>query len=214
MEGDDKKANYDGPETLLSDVKDSIPRGIAIIRHHRLLGQDAQAEVKLDQNVEEHTIGGRADFIMTRVAPHRDKVILDGKGSKWRDQYVDARQLLWYAMLYQMRYGHAPDKLGFVFWRFDPDKSLDWVDFTQNDLDGLKAHILETMGNIEGYKRRLSTLPEDEVLSALVEMFPAQPGDKCRLCSYLPVCKEGQGMMGGRKNVPRFDGTGTEDVGL
>ena len=106
----DPKANYKSLDALRKDVLSSIPRGVEIIRHHRLLGLDAAAEVKLDRTIEGHVIGGRADFIMRRVRPHDDLVILDGKGSRHRDKYVDPQQLWWYAMLYRDQHGIMPDR--------------------------------------------------------------------------------------------------------
>lgn len=192
----DPKSNYKSRAALLDDVKQSVPRGLAIIRHHRLIGRDAQAEVKLDIDIGPHRVGGRADFIMTRVGPGSDLVILDGKGSKWREKYVDATQLRWYALLYQKHHGRLPDRLGFVFWRSEPDDAMDWVDINPEEIVALERDILAAMTNMEREWAAIESTPERERLPLLMEHFPAVP-DRfgCKLCSYAPVCPEGRSLL-------------------
>ena len=204
---EDKKVKYASCDEMLADVHETIPRGIRNIRHHRLLGQDALAEVKLDQVVEEHTIGGRCDLLMRRIAPLRDKILLDGKGSKYRGMYVDALQLKWYAMLHRMKFGYMPDRLGFLFWRFEPHESMDWVDCSNNELDELQAHILGVIHEIVAGEALLAADP-----SSLSQAFPARPGDACRFCTYFQLCSEGQKFDSFK--APRPVGSGVEDVGL
>ena len=210
---EDPRANYESPEDLLKDVKSTIPRGLSIIRHYRLLGPDqSEAEVKLDHPVKGHIIGGRADFLIKRDAPYFDRLLLDGKGSKWRDRYVDVRQLKWYALLYRLKYGFLPDKIGFLFWRFEAEEALDWVPFTDADLSELLQSTLDAMNHIEEAKVQLAALEGDAVLPALDKSFPVDPGDRCRLCAFRPVCREGQNFHASKVTVP--DGVGVEDVGF
>jgi hypothetical protein len=204
---DDKKANYASPEALVADVLDAIPRGLRIIKHHRLLGTPAAAEVKLDHQVGPHMIGGRADFIMKRIKPHEDTIIIDGKGSKWRDKYVDERQLRWYAMLYRLKHQTAPDRLGFVYWRFEPEESLDWVACSPSDLDALQAEISGALDKLEADKSALASDP-----ASLPRVFPVKTGDSCRFCAYLALCPEGQKFES--LTAPKHTGTGVDDVGL
>jgi hypothetical protein len=62
-------------------------------------------------------LGGRADFI------HGPKPlwIVDGKGSVHREKYVDSEQLIWYALLHYIKHHVAPDRLGFLHYRFPDD---------------------------------------------------------------------------------------------
>jgi hypothetical protein len=166
-------------------VEETVPRGLISIRRHRLLGVDSRAEVKLDSSFGPHQIGGRADFLIRRLPPDEDVVLLDGKGSKWRESYVDPMQLQWYALLYQARTGKLPDRLGFLYWREEPDKSLDWVPVS---VDGLLKTILETVSEIERGKFHPRVSPE------------------CSRCSYLPSCPEGT-------SIPSPI-TGVEDIGF
>ncbi len=218
----DEKANYHDQESLLQDVAEAIPRGLRTIRSHRLVGVGAGAEVVLDQTYGPHKIGGRADFIIPRVAPHRDLVIIDGKGTKWGRKYVEDQQLLWYGFLHRDKFGRAPDRIGFLFWRFDPAKAVSWTDFSGRDLDALKAEVLATMDRLDraiAELRRLSDSPKahDELRQ---EKFPAQPAFKCGMCSYLKVCEEGQakqGRKGGdfpRRSLVTIPGTGVREFGF
>jgi len=210
----DKASNYKSKEAMLKDVLETIPRGIQIIRYHRLLGTDAEAEVKLDSTIEGHRIGGRADFIMTRIKPQGDRVILDGKGSRHRDKYVDAWQLKWYAMLWREKYSTVPDALGFVFWRYEPAAAMDWVPFEEKDLDELRETVLATATSIEQAKTKIEALPESQRLPVFQEAFPAKPSRDCKLCSYLPLCPEGKAYD--KAALPRafLADAGVDDVGL
>lgn len=174
----EKRSNYDSREALVADVREAVPRGLRSVKHHRLLGPRAEAEVKLDAWFGKHQIGGRADFIFERTAPHKDTVILDGKGSKWRHKFIDPMQVFWYAMLFQEHEHKVPDRVGFLYWRFEPDESVDWVDFDPEDLARLKSDVLATMDKIQA----ASDDGNEEAF------FRAQPGDACRFCSYEGSC--------------------------
>ena len=206
----DPRANYKSRDSLRREIMKAIPRGIGIIRHHRLLGQPADAEVKLDSVIKGHMIGGRADFILRRVKPHGDLVILDGKGSRHREKYVDPHQLWWYAMLHREKFKTLPDRLGFVFWRQEPAESLDWVDFSHKSLDDLLSGVLEAVQHIE---QGAASLNGGKDPALLAQTFPVRPGDKCRLCTYRPVCPEGESFIS-RRMVPDMDVIGVEDVGF
>ena len=210
----DERANYKSKNDLLDDVRESIPRGIEIIRYHRLLGTDAEAEVKLDSWVGGHRLGGRADFIMTRIKPHGDRVILDGKGSKHRDTYVDPWQLKWYAMLYREKHIVAPDGLGFVYWRSKPEESMDWVAFTREDLDLLKEGVLVNATHIDKIKLLLDGVPKEDHPHVLREGFPAKPSQNCRFCSFLAVCREGQAYESASVPAALYGAGGVEDIGI
>jgi len=194
VDWNDEKANYHSRAELLADVRETIPRGLQIIRENRLIGPQADAEVKLDSKFGPHLVGGRADFIIRRVEPHKDLVILDGKGSKWGGKFVEDTQLKWYAVLHRARLNVVPDALGFVFWRFEGEKAITWVKFTSADLDVLQHEILTTMNRVatsidrlQGVSGKLKAF--DELRQ---ELFPAQAGDNCRLCAYADLCEEGK----------------------
>lgn len=196
-----------GPKSLdevLESVRQTIPNGIRTIRHHRLLGLESDAEVKLDSDIGGHRIGGRCDFRIRRLHPLSDQIILDGKGSQYRDRYVDIVQLRWYGMLHRRKFGNLPDQVGFLYWRSEPQNAIDWTTPRVSDIDELETQVLETIRTIETKTR----------LPLASEAFPARPKPfNCRFCSYKPNCPEGQVMTSNDR--PQISSeTGVEDVTL
>jgi PD-(D/E)XK nuclease superfamily len=216
----DEKANFRSLNAVIEAVQEAIPRGLKIIRHHRLVGPEATAEMKLDSKTNGHILGGRCDILVQRVPPHNDTVIVDGKGSKFRDQYVDKRQLRWYAMLFEDHRKRLPDKVGFLYWRSDPETGIDWYEVKPDETAELRQVVFEAMEKIEERKRSLPVAPEptrEQILTA----FPAQPSfDHCKWCNYLSACDEGTRFMANRGKAPLpisegdSDGSGVDDVGL
>lgn len=227
----DEKSNYKSPEALLTDVRNSIPDGVQTIRANRLLGPRMDAEFKLDMRFGRYMIGGRADFIIKRTAPFNDLVILDGKGSKWRDKYVDGKprkkgaqiegtQLKWYATLFREQTGDIPDGLGYIFWKFKGEEAVEWINFSGSDLSLLKEEVLSTLSRIDQSAERLKKLSgkpqaHDELQQ---ELFPTQASEgNCRLCSYLSICEDGKKKMqqGGPRRAPRINlPKGVEELSL
>lgn len=184
--GRNPKGLYSNRDELMADVRDGVTRGFHTIRQERLLGPYAKSEVKLDSTVDGHLLGGRADFIIRRTKPHLDLGIYDGKGSKHRERYVSPKQLLWYAMLYRLRFEKTPDKLAFVYWRFSPPKSIDWINFSGSDLDMLLEEVLAGIRRIE---KGVAALPEkgkvpdiDHMELARKVFQPKANESNCRFC--------------------------------
>lgn len=193
--------DYKSPNEVLVDVREAVTRGLVTIKRHWLLGKDARAEVKLDNQIRGHTLAGRLDFVMNRAAPLGDLVILDGKGSKYRDRYTSSDQLYWYAMLYRSHHQRLPDRMGFVFWKSEPEQAVDWFPGDANRVDGLEASAFATIAQIEKAKKSLPLIA-----------FNAKPTtSKCNLCPYLFTCKEGQTITS-KEKVDLSDGV--EDFGL
>lgn len=187
-EGKNPKGMYLNEAELMDDVREAVLRGFKIIKHYRLLGPRAEAEVKLDGKVNGHILGGRADFILKRTAPHHDLCILDGKGSKYRGTYVSPKQLHWYTMLYRLRFNEVPDKLGFVYWRYEPPESVDWVEFSKADLDQLLEQVLADIRDITRHEADLPPATEGQPLAGLGlarEAFRPRPSEgNCRFCPH------------------------------
>ena len=185
----DPDLKKNGPHSIQeveADIREAIPRGLRSVRHHRLLSLDAKAEVVLDSMVDGHKLAGRADLVMKRLKPTNDAIIIDGKGSRWRDKYTNHRQLRWYALLHWIKFGFIPDKLGFLYWRFEPEESLDWSTVTPEALTELKIAALEAIATVEKANRDILQGAEP------FAVFPASPGQGCKLCRYRELCPEGQ----------------------
>jgi len=215
-DGLDPKANYTSRDELVADIRDAIPRGIRSIKHDRLLGKYAEAEVKLNTSIQggKHMLGGRADMIVYRGRPHNDRVIVDGKGSKWRERYVDPTQLKWYAALFAMRNdGELPDKLAFLYWRFSPPESMDWVDFNESDIQELLGDVTKAIEEIDQGSQGLSpvsveTMKEEGPPAKVRRIFPAKGARKaedgpCRFCNFISLCPEGAQAIAASKKAKK-----------
>jgi hypothetical protein len=182
---------YASRDALVADVLAAIPRGLATIKTHLLIGKVVHAELKLDSDIEGHRVGGRADFVMQRIPPHGDLVIIDGKGSRKRDRYTDELQLQWYAMLYREKFGRLPDKTAFVYWHFDPPSNIDWrCNCGETDIDDLKTNVIRFMNDLEAAAKKV----EARALPIARAVFPPSPGiSNCRFCPYATpeACPEG-----------------------
>lgn len=205
----DPKANYGSREHLLSDVLKGVNQGLDIIKQHQLIGPEAAAEVKLDSKVEGHLFGGRADFVIRRMAPHRDLIILDGKGSKHRGKYVDSTQLRWYALLHKLRKGVVPDRLGFMYWRQKPDRGIDWIPFMESSLEDLRMEVLAALAEIEG---RQAVMAANVSRAAHTVFEPAPDVGHCKFCTYLDICPSGQAEV--PSAAVKLSGVGVEDISL
>jgi hypothetical protein len=182
---------YASRDDLVADVRAAVPRGLATIKSHLLIGKSVQAELKLDSDIEGHRVGGRADFVMKRIPPHGDLVIIDGKGSRKRDRYTDDLQLQWYAMLYREKYGRLPDKTAFVYWHFDPPSNIDWrCNNTPTDIDDLKTNVIRFMNALDADLAKVGT----KSLPLVRDVFaPSAWSSNCRFCPYATpeTCPEG-----------------------
>lgn len=211
------QAFVQGRKELLSDVYESIPRGVDAIRSNRFVGPFMEAEMKLDTRFGPHTLGGRADFVVKRVVPHKDLVIVDGKGSRHREKYVDGTprkkgqpvegvQLKWYAVLYRELHNKPPDTLAYLFWRYAGKEAIEYVPFDKSDLDALKNEMLSTVRRIDRTTNQIAEVSSPQAQREMrEELYPAQPGFHCNLCSYLEVCEEGRNHKARSQRKPRIE---------
>ena len=200
--------------SLLKDVRDAIPRGVETLRLHRLVSRNVATEKVLDRDYGPHKLLGRLDFLLRREPPDGDLVLLDGKGSAYRDKYVDVDQLNWYSMLLRQWTGRLPDRMGFIYWRSEPSDAVDWHPVDVTEIDGLEEEAQADAERIEQGRVQYIRASGDDRLSVLKEYFPTQPGSHCRLCSYRSMCPAGQIMLSDAKKSSPDGGAGVEDVGL
>jgi len=164
-----------------ADMEEIVVNGVLgylkTMKAHRLLGPYARAEKKLSGWIDKYNeVAGIADTIIRRE--DTGITILDGKNSKTKLEYVDPDQLRYYALCFFLAYDKMPDRLAFVWYRYPYDKEtgeqgLDWVEFTERDLQGLAARARDAR---KGMNK---------------EMFSATPSTKaCQYCDYKDVCPE------------------------
>lgn len=185
------KGKYTSREMILADILASIPRCLGIIKHHKLVGSDADAEVKLEVTREGHCLDGRADFIMTQIETG-DFIILDGKATEWGTQYLSEVQLLWYAALSLEKDGRLPTWTAFVLWRKYAEDALVKHIFTEEQARAFFKVMVGMADMIEGKVRQIPSYGFDD-LRDVKKLFPATPSEKCDQCDYSKngVCKEG-----------------------
>lgn len=111
---------------------------------------------------------GRLDFVF--ITEDNKVEILDGKGTKKVETNVDIDQLYFYALLYLVRYKRLPDKLGFVYYRY---QMTQYVDF---DMDTIMA-----------FKNKLAVvkraIKNDTTWEPKVKI-----SKQCKWCPYQLIC--------------------------
>lgn len=190
-------AMYRSMEALKTDLEATLAPSLHTL--YTLGFLEADTEVKLDSRfttetpnlgVVVHTLGGRADFILT---DSKGQVyILDGKGTR-RVSTADPLQLKWYAMLYcRQNPGKPIPKTGFLFWRLPfEDQPFRQYAVTESVIKGLEAALIKTMPALEDRISEVQATPSERKREVALPLFPATPSDKCKLCSYRSVCAEG-----------------------
>jgi len=192
--GQNPAGMYTDRAELTEDVNAGVIRGLRIIKYHRLVGPRTDAELKLDYEFEGNKYGGRADFVIQRLKPFSDLLIVDGKGSKHLGRYVDPQQLKWYGMLFWL---HAlekggpliPDKTAFLYWKAEPEKAMDWLTFSQDDFKGFFEEVQDTVKEIIKFEKMV--LPNSPVAAARGVFKPKANEDNCRFCPYSSGCPQG-----------------------
>jgi len=182
---------------LRRDVRKFIPHAVESIRAHKLLTACSRSEVDLSvyyaRDGVKMRLGGRADFI------HGPKPlwIVDGKGSVHREKYVDSEQLIWYALLHYIKHHVAPDRLGFLHYRF-PDDPMQWIVYDEQAMRSLLDKTFAIAGLILG------------------GAFDPSPSGDCHRCEFRVLCSDGTKHLasrrvasGGRIGTSIFD---VEDV--
>lgn len=189
----DKHGDEEGKQELLHDCVESVRVNVDVIKEHKLIGPFAKSEVNTYCYLNsQDQIGGRIDFVIKK---ENQVLLLDGKGSKYRDRYLDKTQLHWYALSYYILHRRMPDSLWFWLYRFPEDPLIE-IEFDTALLKNLKNEILETILNIK--KRQFKPTPSSK---------------SCKFCPYSGECKfESDHKNKGKLLVPQ--GSGFEMVGL
>ena len=170
--------------TLKLEIQSYLPRSIETIRNQGFLTANSRAEEDLTVTYgsAKHGLtlkmGGRADFIHSK--DRLDVWIIDGKGSQHREKYVDADQLVWYAVQHYLKFHVAPTRLGFVFWKF-PDDPVKWIDYDGDTMRALVDDTFEIAKKIQ------------------LKVFDAKPSGDCHRCDYKERCDDGKKYIAHRK---------------
>lgn len=169
---------------LRQEVRTFLPSSIETIRSQGFLTVNSRAEEDLTVVYGNQKygmtlkLGGRADFIHSK--DRLDVWIIDGKGSQHREKYVDADQLVWYAVQHYIKYHVAPTRLGFAFWRFPADP-VKWIAY---DEGSMRALIDDTF---------------DVAKKISLKVFQATPTGECHRCDYRERCDDGKRYIARRR---------------
>lgn len=157
-------------------LKGAPPLMVETIRRERLLGVRNFAELELtlpvaDFSGKAHVVHGRVDFVFADSSGLL--TVLDGKGGASKN-YTDLNQLRLYSLMVEHRWGCAPTRIGFWFFRRG---EVEWKTFRPKTLDKLKGQI-------------------GMAITGLVfRQFDPTPSTRCRLCDWRLQCPEGQGWL-------------------
>lgn len=179
---------------LRQDLNHYVPLSLEVIKKQGFLTVNSRAEDDLTvmYRNDKHDItikmGGRADFIHGK--DKLDIWIVDGKGSKHREKYVDSDQLIWYAVQFYLRYHVAPTKLGFLFYKF-PDDPVKWIAYDDQAMRDLVEKTCDVAVKIK------------------LKVFGATPSGECHRCDYRDRCDDGQKYRAQRRKETggRIDGS-------
>jgi len=183
-----------GKQLIIDECIVAVDHGIDTVRDYKLLAPYAKSEVNTYAYITKaDQIGGRIDFVFKGDGEIR---IFDGKGSKYKDRYLDHRQLFWYALSYYLLHRKMPNSLWYWFYRFPEDPLLE-VEFTIDTLKELKAEIIDVMQKIK--KRQ----------------FKATPSSKaCKFCPYVGECKFKADKTNKNKSILPEGTSGFVELGL
>ena len=179
----DLKSDLEFKAKITQELQDCVISTLEIIRKYKLIAPVSNAEVKLNTIFKTKDLilklGGRADFV--HYFDKNNIWILDGKGSKHREKYIDINQLVWYAVQHYLKYHIVPNRLGFIFYKF-PQDPITWISLT----DQLMRSVLDETVSIS-----------KQIIS---KQFSTTPSVSCRNCPFKSKCNDGQKFLSNRKN--------------
>ena len=158
-------------QKVYEEILEMIGKNLDVIKEQKLLGKIAKSEHKIQAYFDDNKyviLNSRVDFL---IENHLGMQILDGKATSNKSEYIkNPTQLYFYAMIYKMKHGNYPDKIGYWFWRTG---EIIYIAFDETMIDLLKKDIKDILYKI--YK----------------EKFEATPSfSNCIFCNYKEECLE------------------------
>lgn len=123
-------------------------------------------EILLKKNQD--TLSCRLDFIINK--PEGTTELLDGKGTHKMDKNVDIEQLYFYILIYLLHYKKLPDKAGFLYYRY---QLIKYIDFDMKIIMDFKDKLAIVKKAIK----------EDKIFEAKVGI-----SKQCKWCAYKLTC--------------------------
>ena len=179
----DKDTYSDIFSEIRVEIESLVPEIINNIKKHKLLMPSSKSEVDLTVKCRNDDfnltikVGGRADFIHSNG---NNVWIIDGKGSKYREKYVDSEQLIWYAVQHYLKYHVSPTRLGFFYYKF-PKDPIQWVEYNEQSVRSNLKLTFEISKKI------------------LNNEFIPNPTGECHRCDFHGICEEGISYLASRR---------------
>jgi predicted RecB family nuclease len=169
---------YDRDEAL-DHCLDAVEKTERAILREKLIGYKNLPEMTVSVPFEPHiapdaAMKGRLDFcIQRKVDGETETIILDGKATKHPDR-VDEDQILFYTLLFTMRYRFLPDRIGYLFFRHgdDEDKAIRWHDVNPDRLQEVRSEAIDIIHQIRNDS----------------DWDPQPDPSYCQWCQYEDVC--------------------------
>lgn len=171
-----------GREEMLKICVDGVLGFLKTLKHNRLLGPYARAEVNLQAYINQYCpIGGRADIIIRR--DDTGISIFDGKNSVSKGKYTDPDQLKWYALCFFLSKGVKPDRLGFVYYRYPYGTPIEDSDEVETGID-----IIEWDKESDDLKLLAERAVKVSKGIHKEKFAPTPSPSACKFCDYERVC--------------------------
>lgn len=156
-----------GPEDIFLDVYDDVLANIKAFDFWDKCRSEVSFYIALRNSGD--TLSCRTDFI--RDIGKGEVEILDGKGTKHMDR-PNPEQLLFYALLYYLKHRKLPSKLGFLFYKYQVIK---YIDFN-------KDLLIQFKNKLALAKKAIKVDKKFKALPKLTKV--------CRYCIYRYICDE------------------------
>jgi CRISPR/Cas system-associated exonuclease Cas4 (RecB family) len=132
--------------------------------------KDAQADISFEILLKksQDILSCRFDFIVNNSEGTTE--ILEGKGTYSMDKAMDLEQLYFYIFVYYLHYKKLPDKAGFIFYKF---QTIRYIDFDMNVIQDFKNKLAIVKNAIK----------KDKVFEAKVGI-----SKQCKWCDYRMTC--------------------------
>jgi CRISPR/Cas system-associated exonuclease Cas4 (RecB family) len=138
-----------------------------MITEHQLLAKVQASEFKFNAKLPSgESIRGSIDFMLDGA---RGKYILDAKGTRYKNKYLDKRQLIFYKLGMVLEHGDAWREAE-TAWLIYRDKLYESVPVSDSDLKFMSDLCMSVYADIKA------------------EKFDATPGDSCKFCDYKGTC--------------------------
>lgn len=131
---------------------------------------ESQSEVSINVKIKktDDLFTCRLDFL--RRNPEGKIKIIDGKGTKKLDKNVDLEQLYFYALMHLFHFKKLPDRIGFLYYRY---QMIKYIDFDEETIENFKKKLLMVK----------KTIKNDKEFKPKVKL-----SKQCKWCPYKDTC--------------------------